>query len=194
MYLFALFFCAMLFLYGFHTNIAMLMQERHLGTTADVSVVTSSISVVSFLVGIAYGKASQKLGRYTLVVGFVCLACGMLAVSLFGHSFPVVLLGGVLFGIGSGIQQISTIYYISKTVDKKVVTMAISVCVSFVSLGATLSPLVINGLQMALFGCESAATSLLVAGCGFACLALVEGLSHSAAKGAGLFLERPRRS
>ena len=193
-YLFALFFCAMLFLYGFHTNIAMLMQERHLGTTADVSVVTSSISVVSFLVGIAYGKASQKLGRYTLVVGFVCLACGMLAVSLFGHSFPVVLLGGVLFGIGSGIQQISTIYYISKTVDKKVVTMAISVCVSFVSLGATLSPLVINGLQMALFGSESAATSLVVAGCGFACLALVEGLSHSAAKRAGLFLERPRRS
>ena len=68
-------------------------------------------------------------------MGFACLACGMLAVSLFGHSFPVVLLGGVLFGIGSGIQQISTIYYISKTVDKKVVTMAISVCVSFISLG-----------------------------------------------------------
>ena len=193
-YLFALFFFAMLFLYGFHTNIAMLMQERHLGTTADVSVVTSSISVVSFLVGIAYGKASQKLGRNTLVVGFACLACGMLAVSLFGHSFTMVLLGGVLFGVGSGIQQISTIYYISKTVDKKVVTMAISVCVSFISLGATLSPLVINGLQMALFGTETAATSLLVAGCGFACLALVEGLSHAAAKGAGLFLERPRRS
>ena len=48
-----------------------------------------------------------------------------------------------------------SIYYISKTVDKGVVTMAISVLVSFVSLGATLSPLVINGLQVLVWGAES---------------------------------------
>ena len=136
--------------------------------------------------------------------------CGMLAMTLFDYQGSVEAIGmrgtddlmvqlaplfqiarGVLFGIGSGIQQISTIYYISKTADKKVVTMAISVCVSFVSLGATLSPLVINGLQMLLFGAEGAASSLLVAGCGFAALALLEGVSHNASKGAGIGPKRP---
>ena len=43
-------------------------RSAHLGTTADVSVVTSSISVVSFLVGIAYGKASQKSSAATTLV------------------------------------------------------------------------------------------------------------------------------
>nr|WP_260620365.1 MFS transporter [Gordonibacter massiliensis (ex Traore et al. 2017)] len=174
-YLFVLFFFAMMCLYGFHTNIAMLVQERRLGTTADVSVVASCVSIVSFLVGIAYGKLSKAFGAATLCVGFGCLASGMLAVSLFGYSFPVVVAGGVLFGFGSGVQQISSIYYISKTVDKSVVTMAISVLVSFVSFGATLSPLVINGLQGLVFGTESASGSLAVAGCGFAVLVMVEG-------------------
>lgn len=184
-YLFALFFFAMMFLFGFHTNIAMLVQERGLGTTADVSVVASSVSVVSFLVGIAYGKVSKTFGPSTLCIGFGCLSAGMLAVAAFGYSFPVIMAGGVLFGIGSGIQQISTIYYISKTVDKNVVTMAISVLVSFVSLGATLSPLVINGLQVLVWGAESAAGSLAVAGCGFAALVAVEAMSSRCKRGAG---------
>ena len=45
----------------------MLVQERGLGTTADVSVVASSVSVVSFLVGIAYGKVSKTFGPSTPV-------------------------------------------------------------------------------------------------------------------------------
>ena len=184
-YLFALFFFAMMFLFGFHTNIAMLVQERGLGTTADVSVVASSVSVVSFLVGIAYGKVSKTFGPSTLCIGFGCLSAGMLAVAAFGYSFPVIMAGGVLFGIGSGIQQISTIYYISKTVDKSVVTMAISVLVAFVSLGATLSPLGINGLQVLVWGAESAAGSLAVAGCGFAALVAVEAMSSRRKRGAG---------
>ena len=150
-----------------------------------MSVVASSVSVVSFLVGIAYGKVSKTFGPSTLCIGFGCLSAGMLAVAAFGYSFPVIMAGGVLFGIGSGIQQISTIYYISKTVDKNVVTMAISVLVSFVSLGATLSPLVINGLQVLVWGAESAAGSLAVAGCGFAALVAVEAMSSRCKRGAG---------
>ena len=138
------------------------------------------MSVVSFLVGIAYGKVSKTFGPSTLCIGFGCLSTGMLAVAAFGYSFPVIMAGGVLFGIGSGIQQISTIYYISKTVDKGVVTMAISVLVSFVSLGATLSPLVINGLQVLVWG----AGSLAVAGCGFAVLVAVEAMRSRRKRGA----------
>lgn len=174
LYLIVLFMFAMMFLYGFNTNIAMLVQDRGLGTTADVSKIASTISVISFVLGILYGGVSKFLGRYTLVAGFGLLACGMLIVS-FGTSLPMIAFGGILFGIGSGIQQITTIYYVSKTVDKSVVTMAISITVSFISLGASLSPVVINGVQGMLFGSTSPSQALLLAGCGYAVLALVEG-------------------
>lgn len=175
-YLFALFFFAMMFLYVFNTNIAMLVKSRGLGTTADVSKISFTVSVVSFLLGILYGGISKKLGRFTLTTGFCFLASGMLVAS-FGQSLEVIALGGVLFGIGLGIQQISTILYVSKTVEKSLVTIAISVTVSFISLGATLSPIVINGLQEIVFGATAPNQALLIAGVGYIVLMLIEGLS-----------------
>ena len=95
----------------------------------------------------------------------------------FGQSFEAVAVGGVLYGIGLGIQQISTIYYVSKTVGKSLVTTAISVTVSFISLGATLSPVVINGLQELIFGSTAPNQALLIAGIGYIVLMIVEGSS-----------------
>lgn len=72
-YLFVLFAFAMMFLYGFNTNIAMLVQERGLGNAADVSKIASVVSITSFLLGIIYGKVTEVCGRYTLVAGYVLL-------------------------------------------------------------------------------------------------------------------------
>lgn len=175
-YLFVLFFFAMMFLYVFNTNIAMLVKSRGLGTTADVSKISFTVSIVSFLAGILYGGISKKLGRFTLATGFCLLASGMLVAS-FGTSLGFVAFGGVLFGAGLGIQQISTILYVSKTVEKSLVTIAISVTVSFISLGATLSPVVINGLQEIVFGATAPNQALAIAGVGYIVLMLVEGVS-----------------
>ena len=122
------------------------------------------------------GELEKKLGRFTLTPGFFFLASGMLVAS-FGPSLEVIALGGVLFGVGLGIQQISTIFYVSKTVEKSLVTIAISVTVSFISLGATLSPIVINGLQEIVFGATAPNQALLIAGVGYIALMLIEGLS-----------------
>lgn len=173
-YLILVFMFAMVFIYGFNANIAMLIQSKNLGTTVDISKIASTISIMSFLLGIAYGKVSRLAGRYTLTLGFSLLSAGIVTAS-FGASLPMIACGGVLFGLGMGIQQISTIYYLSKTVDKSVVTMAISVTVSFISLGASLSPIIINGLQAIIFGSTAPNQALLLAGCGYAILAVVEG-------------------
>lgn len=100
-YLFVLFAFAMMFLYGFNTNIAMLVQERGLGNAADVSKIASVVSITSFLLGIIYGKVTEVCGRYTLVAGYVLLACGMLVAS-FGTSLPAIAFGGILFWLGIG--------------------------------------------------------------------------------------------
>ncbi|MEC4272658.1 MFS transporter [Adlercreutzia sp. R25] len=173
-YLFALFFTASLFLYGYYTNIALHVQGASLGTPADVSVATCTISVVSLVVGVFYGALSRKLGRFTLTFGFAVLALGMVVASL-GESLVVILLGGVLIGVGVGIQQISTIYYISRAVSSHSVTLAVSVVLACVALGSSLSPLVLNGIEFALLGAASPSAGLLVAGVGFAVLTLIEG-------------------
>ena len=177
-YLFALFFCAMMFMYGFHANSAMLIADNGLGTTQNAAAITSTVSVCSFVIALSYGNVVKALGRYTLVVGFALLGTGLLIAST-GISFLAVVIGAVLFGLGTGIQQISTIYYISMTVDKRSVTMAVSIAISCISLGASVSPLVIKGIESAVFGTTSASVALALAGCGYFLLVTVEGIAST---------------
>ncbi|MCI8468155.1 MAG: MFS transporter [Eggerthellaceae bacterium] len=174
-YLLVIFFFAMMCLYGYYTNIAMLVQERQLGTTADVAGISSTISIVSLVLGVLYGAVSKRLGRFTLAVGFALLSCGMIVVAN-GFSLPMIVGGGVLIGLGVGIQQISTIYYISRAVSPRVVTLAVSIALSVISLGASLAPVVLHGVELLFAGAQTAAGGLLVSGAGYAILALVEGL------------------
>lgn len=174
-YLFVLFFFAMMCLYGYYTNIALLVQERQLGTTADIAGISSVISLSSLVLGALYGLVSKRLGRFTLTVGFALLACGMFVVSL-GVSLPMIVGGGVLIGLGVGIQQISTIYYLSKAVHPRLVTLAVSVALSCISLGASLAPLVIGFVNVVVMGGQTAAGGLAVSGAGYLLLTVVEGL------------------
>ncbi|MCI2241265.1 MFS transporter [Adlercreutzia faecimuris] len=173
-YLFVLFFFAMMCLYGYYTNIALLVQERSLGTTADIAGISSTISIASLVLGALYGLVSKRLGRFTLTVGFGLLACGMLVVSL-GVSLPMIVAGGILIGLGVGIQQISTVYYISKAVNPRLVTLAVSIALSCISLGASLAPLVIGFVNVTVLGAQTAAGGLMVSSAGYLVLMLVEG-------------------
>lgn len=175
-YLIVLFLFAMMFMYGFSTNIAMLVKSRGLGNTADVSKITSSIGIIACIIGVLYGAIMKRTRRFTLSVAFFLLACGMFVVA-FSQSYILIFCGAIFFAVGQAIQQISTIYCISKTVDKQVVTMAIAVAVSFISLGASLSPVVINTIQMFVFGSVAPDQGLLIAGTGYVVLALVDGIS-----------------
>ncbi len=180
-YLFILFFFAMMFMYGYYTNIALLVQDRQLGNTADIAAISSTISVVSLVLGMGYGAVSKLLGRYTLMTGFGLLSCGMFIVAA-SVNLPMIFIGAVFLGFGIGIQQISTIYYISKAVSARLVTLAISLVLCFIAAGASLAPVVITGLEYLLFGGQSAVSGLVIAGCGYTGLMLIEGLQAKYAK------------
>ena len=108
----------------------------------------------------------------TLAFGFAILAIG-LAIASFSTSFPMLMLGGILFGFGSGVQEVSTIYYLSNEAEKRA-TMAISLGLVFVNIGITFSPIVVTALKTALFSSATASAGMLVGACGFAALAVVE--------------------
>lgn len=171
-YLLLLFMVAALFSFAFHSNIAMMVGEKDMGTSADVSKITSLNYLVAFVLGITYGKLSGVMKDRTLAFGFAILAIG-LAIASFSTSFPMLMLGGILFGFGSGIQEVSTIYYLSNEAEKRA-TMAISLGLVFVNIGITFSPIVVTALKTALFSSATASAGMLVGACGFAALAVVE--------------------
>lgn len=172
LYLFALFMIATMFSFSFHSNIAMMVSEKGLGDASDVSMITSLNYLVAFVLGMGYGKLSSFARDKTLALGFALLAAG-LAISAFASSFPLLLIGGALFGIGSGVQEISTVYYMSREAEKHI-TIAISLVLVFVNIGITLSPVVISFLKTAIFSSTSAASGMLVGSCGFVVLAAVD--------------------
>ena len=171
-YLLLLFMMAALFSFSFHSNIAMMVGEKGMGTSADVSKITSLNYLVAFVLGITYGKLSGVMKDRTLTFGFAVLALGLLIAS-FSSSFAMLMIGGVLFGFGSGIQEVSTIYYLSNEAEKRA-TMAMSLGLVFVNIGITFSPLVITALKTTLLSSSSAAAGMLVGAAGFALLAGVE--------------------
>ncbi len=172
-YLLVLFSVAAMLLYGYYTNIALLVQERQLGNTADIAAVSSTVSIVSCILGIAYGIVSKTLKRFTLMTGFIILSAGMIIVAL-ANNMVIVFLGAVLIGFGCGIQQISTIFYISKVASPRVVTLAISLALCGISLGYSCAPMVLGQIQIIISGQQSAMVGLMVAGGGYAILAVIE--------------------
>lgn len=180
-YLCAVFFVGGICLFGFHANIAMLVSERGLGATVDVAKVTSTVSIVSLVLSILYGKVSTKLGRYTLIAAFVFAAFGILVIS-FAPNLPLMLLGGVLFGLGAATQEISTIYYASLVADKRQTTLALSLVVACAMAGVSISPVVIRGIESFVFNTGSASVAMFIAAGGYLTLALVEFVSTSIRK------------
>lgn len=172
-YLFAIFCIAMMCLYGYYTNIAMLVQERGFGNTADIAVIQSVISGASLVIGVLYGVITKKLGRFTLATGYAILAVGMFVVA-FSVNLPMIFVGAIIIGFGVGVQQISTIYYISMTVSSRFVTLAVSIALCCVSLGASLAPIVINAISSVTVGSYTPMSGLVISGIGYCCLMATE--------------------
>ena len=174
-YLFALFFFAAICMFGWHTNIAMLIQDSGLGSTEESARITSTISMCSLVVALSYGVITKYCGRYTLAIGFALLGSGLVIAST-AASMPVVTIGAVLFGLGTGVQEISTVFYVSKIVDKRIVTMALSITVSCVALGVSTSPVALHWIEGIIFNGTGAAGAMLIAGIGYFALVVIEGI------------------
>lgn len=168
-------FCAVsLFNFAFQSNIAMLINEKGFGDVVDAAVITAILQIASFIVGVFYGQIVKLFRRYVLLPGLVLLTVGFLTVAL-APNMVVVLVGGMVFGIGAGIQYVTTLYNTSKSVDQHVVSMALSLVLALTSLGFSVSPIIIESMKDLLFGPGAGADmSMVVAGIGCAALFVVE--------------------
>jgi MFS family permease len=180
-YLLLLVIFAAIFQFSFFSNIAMTVAEKNFGTSIETSQITAVIYIVSFVLGISFGKVSGALKDSTLAVGFGLEAVGLLTAAL-APSFAVTLLGGALFGAGSCMQEVSTVFYLSRESGaKEHITMVISLGLVGINLGIALSPLAISLLKSHVFHSAAAASGMMVGAIGFIALAVIE-LAYRARK------------
>ena len=168
------FFAVSLFNFAFQSNIAMLINEKGFGEVVDAAAITAMLQIASFVVGVFYGTIAKTFRRYVLLPGLALLAAGFLVTAL-APVMPLVFVGSALFGVGAGIQYVTTLYNTSKAVEQSVVSMALSLVLAVTSLGFSVSPLVIEGVKELLFGPGAGADlSMVVAGAGCAVLFVVD--------------------
>lgn len=168
------FFAVSLFNFAFQSNIAMLINEKGFGEVVDAAAITAMLQIASFVVGVFYGTIAKTFRRYVLLPGLALLAAGFLVTAL-APTMPLVFVGSALFGVGAGIQYVTTLYNTSKAVEQSVVSMALSLVLAITSLGFSVSPLVIEGVKELLFGPGAGADlSMVVAGAGCAVLFVVD--------------------
>jgi MFS family permease len=105
------------------------------------------------------------------MTGFIVMAIGLATMS-FADRYSTLVIGGLVFGIGSGLQEITTIYLAGREAGHHT-TMAMSFALMSVHLGVTLSPIVINTIKY-LLGLNSAASAMRIGAAGFSVLAAVE--------------------
>lgn len=169
-----MFFAVSLFNFAFQSNLAMLIDEKGMGEVMSTAAITAMLQIASFVVGVFYGAIVKALKRYVLPLSLFLLSAGFF-ITACASDMALIFAGSVLFGIGAGIQYVTTLYTTSKSVDQSVVSMALSVVLAATSLGFSVSPLVIEGAKGLLLGAGAGAdASMAIAGAGCFFLLVVE--------------------
>lgn len=158
--------------FAFYTNVGMSITSKMLGDASAIGVATAWNSVITVIIGLVFGYVCKAFKRFTMASALIiqCIAFFILALA---PSLSVITVGGMIYGLGAGIQMISACYYILESVDQDAGSMAIAVAMTLTSLGVTFSPVVINAI-VPFFGELDGTTGLLIAGAGFLILFVIE--------------------
>jgi MFS family permease len=98
---------------------------------------------------------------------------------MFAPSLSVIALGGIIFGVGAGLQQATSLYYITEAAPKTASTLVISIALMMISLGVTLSPVVINGITRIIGRAVDGTSGLIIAAIGYGIFFLIELIRES---------------
>jgi MFS family permease len=102
-------------------------------------------SLATVIIGFLFGFILKIFKKYTLMVAMIVLSASF-AILTFAPSISVIVFGGIVFGVGAGLQQASSLYYVTEAVPNTSTTLTISIAIMMISIGVTLSPVIINSI------------------------------------------------
>lgn len=141
--------CALLNIvqFSFMTNVAMVMSADKLGDAAQASFVLSMFTAGSFVIGLLYGSVSKILKQYAASFGALCVGLAFV-ILIMANSYPVLLVGAVVFGIGFGtFNPAITMAVAGSPASPKYAALAISIYTCGTGIGQFLSPYILKFIR-----------------------------------------------
>lgn len=158
----ALCFITIIFTCTYPLNLSLFVQKSNLGTSRFVSLLTSINAGIGFFIGLVFGRVYSKAKEKTLIFA-LCAAAVALAIISLSQNQLLLLLGSILFGIGTSF--ISPCFYV--ILYKSVKPQEIVPAVALLGIGANVSqfvsPFVVNPVSKFIDGNSMEQTRLLLA-------------------------------
>jgi len=171
-YMCILFFFLGTFNFAFYTNIGMSIISKGFGDASAIGMATAWNSLLTIVIGIGFGLVLHFFKKYTLASCMIITAISFFILA-FATNLSMVVLGGIIYGIGAGIQMPGSVYYVTEAVDSEASTLAIGVSMVAISLGISFSPFIINTIANT-FGTIDGTSGLMVAAVAYIALFVVE--------------------
>lgn len=144
------------FLYNFcnmtyFTNISMKVVGEGLGDSAAAGLASSFYTVGSLIIGVVFGRAMKNrwFSRYSMAVGWIASAVGMLVVGL-APAYPAVVLGSVIQGFGTGTFMPTMVGIIGNVAGKQNASFILGISMGLVGASQFFGPTVFNMIAEAL--------------------------------------------
>lgn len=157
--------------FAFTMNISMFMSEESLGDAAMTGLISSVYTAGGFISGFIFGRLAKICKNYTLGVGMLFAAAGMLIVFM-ADSLVILFAGSFLLGTALSVVNPRFNIMISEVASPKSLALSLAVLMATMNLGQFAAPIVFNALGD-VFGSASkrdqfllAAVALLLLGAG----------------------------
>ena len=119
-------------------KLSLFIDNEHIGTSADAGLATSIQTLASFLISLGFFQVLQRLKRFTVVLGLVCMALGYFFFSI-AHHFSLVVVAAICLGLSLGIVFPYLMNRVSTAAPHSKKTWAISLLSMSIYLGQYLS-------------------------------------------------------
>ncbi len=156
---------------AFLTNIAGYIADRNFGGAVTAGTATASNTMARLFCGIFFGFLLKVFKKYLLPIGYAMNAVGYLII-LKANGIVGVQIGGILFGIGLGIQMAGGTYYLSEEVEKRYMGQAMGLYMPVISFAVSVSPVIINFLSGTVLGGTTATNNFRVGFYGYMLVAI----------------------
>lgn len=129
--------------YTYSANVALFIAAEGIGDSATAGIASSIYTAAAIVSGILMGKFTEVLKDKIVPTGIAVVGVGM-AVIYFIPQIAVVLIGGFLVGLGSGLVLPSIFVKVTQSVPPTASAMAIATVNFGSSIGMFISPSIIN--------------------------------------------------
>ena len=159
------------FLFVFHTNIALFIASEGLGSASTSGMVNASLPAAGMIAGILFGRVQKRLKTLTIPTALGITGIGMILVYAIGN-LPALFLAAMCCGFGMATIMPSGTFIAANAVAPALSAMAIAIVTGAFNLGMFVSPFISN-ILVNLIGSENIASKFLMAGVGLLIIAVI---------------------